>query len=62
MLESISGLFSSIGNWFTHPLRNDYPVWKLMLIFTLFIIVAFMIIDNLRVLKDISEDIVSEIV
>jgi len=58
MLNSIGSLFSDMGNWLTHPMRNDYPPWKLMLIFTLFVVVAFWIIDNLYVLKDLSEEIV----
>lgn len=57
-MEYITSLFSDLGNWLTHPLRTDYPVWKMMLIFTLFVVVAWWIIDNLYVLRDLTEEIV----
>lgn len=57
MLNQINSLFSSVGNWLTNPLRADYPVWKLMLIFSLFLIVALIIIDNLYVLKEVAGEI-----
>ena len=50
---------NSITDFFTHPLRNDYPVWQLMLIVTLFLIVAFAIIDNLYIIKDVTKDAVA---
>lgn len=60
-MEAVTSLFSSVGNWLTHPLRTDYPVWKLMLIFALFLIVAAAIIDNLYIVKDIAESTVETI-
>lgn len=62
MFDSVNSLFSSVGNWLTHPMRADYPVWKLMIIFTLFVIVAIMIIDNLYVLKEVAADITDGVV
>jgi hypothetical protein len=62
MFDYVNSFFSDLGNWLTHPMRADYPMWKLMLIFTLFVIVALMIIDNLYVLKEVAADITDGVV
>jgi hypothetical protein len=57
MLDYINGLFSSIGNWLTHPLRADYPAWKTLLIILLVVIAFLIITDNLRVIREVVEEV-----
>lgn len=60
-MNAVEGFFSSIWDFLTHPLRNDYPVWQLMLVATLFLIVAYAIIDNLFIIKDIASSAVEAV-
>lgn len=50
-MEAVKGLYSDMGNWLSKPFRQDMPISQLLLIGVLFLIVAFIVWDMLRILK-----------
>ena len=40
-----------MGDWLSQPFKRDMPISQLLLIFILFIIVAFIVFDMLRILQ-----------
>ena len=50
-MDAIKGLYQDMGDWLTQPFRRDMPISQLLLIFVLFLIVAFIVYDALRILK-----------
>jgi len=54
-MEAVKGLYSDMGNWLSSPFKKDMPISQLLLIFVLFIIVAFIVFDMLRILKSWME-------
>ena len=44
-------LYQDAEGWLTHPFKKDMSVGQLLLIFVLFLIVAFIVFDMLRILK-----------
>lgn len=50
-MEAIKSLYSDMGDWLSAPFKRDMPIGQLLLIFVLFLIVAFIVYDMLRILK-----------
>lgn len=50
-MDTIKGLYQDMADWLTHPFKRDMSIGQLLLIFVLFIIVAFIVFDSLRILK-----------
>lgn len=51
-----------MGDWLSQPFKKDMPISQLLLIFILFLIVAFIVFDMLRILKAWSETAVDTVV
>lgn len=51
-----------MGDWLSQPFKRDMPISQLLLIFILFLIVAFIVFDMLRILKAWSETAVETVV
>ena len=52
---SLKQTAQDMGDWLSQPFRRDMPISQLLLIFVLFLIVAFIVFDMLRILKSWSE-------
>jgi hypothetical protein len=50
-MEAVKSLCSDMGDWLSSPFKRDMPISQLLLIFVLFLIVAFIVYDMLRILK-----------
>ncbi len=51
---SLKQTAQEMGDWLSQPFRRDMPISQLLLIFILFIIVAFIVFDMLRILQSWS--------
>ncbi len=54
-MQQFTAMYQQMMGWLSKPLREDIPVYKLFLVFLLFIIVAYIVFDMLRILKAWSE-------
>lgn len=54
-MEAIKSLYQDMGGWLSSPFKKDMPISQLLLIFVLFLIVAFIVFDMLRILKSWME-------
>jgi len=50
-MDAVTNLVDNAGDWLSHPFKKDMPISQLLLIFILFLIVAFIVFDMLRILK-----------
>lgn len=48
---SLQETAQEMGGWLSQPFKRDMPISQLLLIFILFLIVAFIVFDMLRILK-----------
>lgn len=60
-MEAIGNLYREMGDWLSKPFTEDMPISRLLLIFILFLIVAFVVWDALRILKDWTENAVETV-
>jgi hypothetical protein len=64
-MDAIKSLYSDMGGWLSQPFKREMPISQLLLIFVLFLIVAFIVFDMLRILKswmDAATEVVVETV
>jgi hypothetical protein len=51
MLTDMGAMFKEFGDWMTYPFRQNMSIPKLVLFIVLFLVVAYVIHDSLRILK-----------
>jgi hypothetical protein len=61
-VEAIGNLYREMRDWLSKPFTEDMPISRLLLIFILFLIVAFIVWDALRILKDWTENATEAVV
>jgi hypothetical protein len=43
--------WENFKGWITAPFSTQVPMWQAILIFVLFVIIAYFVVDNLEILK-----------
>ena len=62
-MEGFSTLYGDMKDWLSRPFSRDMPISQILLVFILFLIVAFIVYDMLAILKSWMEsatEVVSE--
>lgn len=54
-MEALKSLYQEMGDWLSHPFKRDMPISQLLLIFVIFVIVALIVYDGVRILKSWME-------
>lgn len=50
-MELLASQYKAVCTWLTDPFTTQAPMWKLILTFVLFVIIGFLVVDNLDLLK-----------
>lgn len=43
--------YKALVQWLTQPFTTDMPMWKFIITFIVFVIIGFIVVDNLDLLK-----------
>lgn len=55
-MEALRDLYQEMSDWLSSPFKKDMPIGQLLLIFVLFLIVAFIVWDALKILQDFMKE------
>lgn len=49
---NINGMFQEMGDWLSHPMKKDMPMAQILLLFVLFVVIAYIVYDAINILKE----------